>query len=144
MKNVPEKRRRRKRYPKDFKNTEEFPLKCAGIFKEFPLLGQGQQWEPGADSGATRVLYPPDKNTDHIDVAYHDKRKGNDNSKNMTLAIYHSVTRASGALTSATGSLWGEPDRTVSATYAATFPKPSSSATAPNGKGSTEKSNGAD
>ncbi|ERF69660.1 hypothetical protein EPUS_03652 [Endocarpon pusillum Z07020] len=44
-------------------------------------------------AGAVRTFYSPEKDTDRIDVGYHDPRRGQNNQNNMNLGVYHSKSR---------------------------------------------------
>jgi hypothetical protein len=81
------------------------PLKDPGDTREFPFLDPGKQWQHGMKPGPTRVLYPPGKNTDHIDVGYHDPRLGPDNRKNMNLGVYPSKSSRKGTATCPMGAV---------------------------------------
>ncbi|KAF7511540.1 hypothetical protein GJ744_004128 [Endocarpon pusillum] len=50
-----------------------------------------------------RLFYSPDKNPDHIDVGYHDRRISRNNKRNMNLGVYHSISRERAQNTQPTG-----------------------------------------
>lgn len=77
------------KYPKEFRNDEKLPLQSPNNTLEFPLLNH-TQWRRKLDPNVVRTFYSPEKDTDCIDVGYHDPRLGPDNKKNMNLGVYHS------------------------------------------------------
>ncbi len=79
-------------YPKLFKNREKLPLRSPNNTLEFPLLSW-TQWRSELRAGITRLFFSPDKNTDHIDVGYHDPRRGRNKKRNMSLGVYHSISQ---------------------------------------------------
>ena len=92
MDQAPDIIRRRWRYPKEFSNDEKLPLQSPNNTLEFPLLNH-TQWRPGLDADVVRTIYSPEKDTDRIDVGYHDPRRGQNNKENMNLGVYHSRSR---------------------------------------------------
>lgn len=127
-------------YPKHFQNRERLPLKSPSYTREFPILGPGQQWKFGTEPGPTRVLYPPNKNTDHIDVGYHDPRSGHGHGANMTMGVYHSKSTGTGPMEALMESLWRGPSTGTLATHVTTAGASFSGAYAQSGQGRTGES----
>lgn len=89
---APDRLRTESLYPKRYRSQEKLALRSSGDIREFPILSQGH-WQGQKRAGAVRAFFSPDKNPSHIDVGYHDPRKGPNHGKNMTLGVYHSTSQ---------------------------------------------------
>lgn len=85
------------KYPHEYRGVEELGAKVPPPVMEFPIMGANMPYFAGGKPGPARVAYNHTDIESPGTVMFHDPEKGDDDSQNMSLAIYHSAQKRSQA-----------------------------------------------